>query len=149
MSSSIAALKIVRFDSLDTETQELLKEAVQARERAYAPYSKFKVGACLLCEDGSKFKGCNVENSASGAICAERTAYVKAVSEGNLKFKAIAVTAYQEKYITTPCGACRQFMSEFGNVIVYMTKPDLKEVFVSTLDELMPYQFQHNSDFTF
>lgn len=118
------------------------------RELAYAPYSKFKVGACLSCEDGSTFKGCNVENAVPAGICAERTAYVKAISEGHLKFKAIAITAYQQEYITTPCGICRQFMIEFGNITVYLAKPSLEEVYVTSLHELLPYHFQTNYQYT-
>lgn len=95
-----------------------------------------------MCEDGSLYSGCNIENrSFTVGICAERTAYAKAISEGKLKFKAVAVIADQKDYFTTPCGACRQFMSEFGNVDVYVAKPKGEEVFVTSLDELLPHQF--------
>jgi len=94
--------------------QELIKRAEEMKPRAYAPYSNFPVGAALLCEDGTVFTGCNVENGAySMSICAERTALVKAVSEGHLQFRAIAVTADTAEYCL-PCGACRQMLIEFA-----------------------------------
>lgn len=114
---------------------------------SYSPYSNFKVGACLLCEDGTTYRGCNVENSAfTVGVCAERCAYVKAISEGKLKYKAIAVAAYQEKAFTTPCGACRQFISEFGNIPIYLVKPDEDNVFVTSVEELLPHSFQTSLD---
>lgn len=99
-----------------------LKELVfEARSAAYAPYSNFRVGAALLTTDGLYFKGCNVENASYGAgICAERTAFVKAVSEGHKSFKAIAVVTDKEA-MCSPCGICRQFMREFAPKLpVYM-----------------------------
>lgn len=128
---------------LDPKIQNLIREAVEARTYAYSPFSNFQVGACVLCEDGTLYRGCNIENrSFTVGICAERTAYAKAISEGKSKFKAVAVVAQQEEFFTTPCGACRQFMSEFGNVDVYVSKPNSAEVFVTTLDALLPYQFR-------
>ena len=93
---------------------QLLASAKQAAERSYSPYSRFAVGAAVLTEEGKVFTGCNVENvSLGGTICAERTALVKAVSEGHKKFKAIAV--YCKKAPGGwPCGICRQFITEFG-----------------------------------
>lgn len=123
--------------------QNLLREAVEARNYSFSPYSNFKVGACVMTEEGTLYRGCNVENkSFPVALCAERCAYGKAVSEGKMKFKAVAVVAYQERFFTTPCGMCRQFMSEFGNVDVYIMKPDHDDVLVTTLDELLPHQFK-------
>lgn len=91
---------------------ELARQAIEARQMAYAPYSKFKVGAALLTRDGHVFTGCNVENGSYGlCICAERVAICKAVSEGHREFQAIAVAATP---LATPCGACRQFLVEFG-----------------------------------
>lgn len=120
----------------------MIREAVEARSYAYSPFSNFQVGAALLCEDGTLYRGCNIENrSFTVGICAERTAYAKAISEGKRKYKAIAVVAQQEDFFTPPCGACRQFMSEFGNLDVYITKPKGENVFVTTLDELLPFQF--------
>ncbi|WP_280768498.1 cytidine deaminase [Salipaludibacillus daqingensis] len=94
------------------EMEKLLNEAKNAREKAYVPYSKFQVGAALLSEDGKVYQGCNIENAAySMCNCAERTAIFKAVSEGVRKFEAIAVVADTEGPVS-PCGACRQVMSE-------------------------------------
>ena len=96
---------------------ELMAMALKAREMAYAPYSKFKVGAALLCDDGEIFGGCNIESASfSPTNCAERTALFKAVSEGKHDFTAIAVVggkANGELEFCTPCGVCRQVISEF------------------------------------
>lgn len=98
--------------------QELIELALQARKKAYAPYSHWLVGAALECQDGKVYTGCNIENSAfTGTSCAERTAIFKAVSEGETKFSRIAVVGGDETQgivgICTPCGVCRQVMSEF------------------------------------
>ena len=94
--------------------RELLKLAQDASTRAYAPYSAFPVGAALECEDGTVVTGCNVENAAYGeCICAERTAVVKAVSEGYTKFRRIAVYGSGKNYCM-PCGSCRQVLDEFS-----------------------------------
>jgi len=109
----------------------LPKMAKEAAKKAYAPYSKFKVGAALLTKEGKVFTGCNIENSSYGAtICAERVAFVKAISEGYKNFTALAVTEM-------PCGICRQFMYEFCPDIVIMCKG--KEY---TLKELLPEGFR-------
>ncbi|MDN5313219.1 MAG: cytidine deaminase [Thermoanaerobacteraceae bacterium] len=90
----------------------LVREAMEAREKAYAPYSNFKVGAAVLTESGRIYRGCNIENDSYGlTICAERVAIFKAVSEGE-KIKAIAVTSSGGQDITLPCGACRQVIQE-------------------------------------
>lgn len=92
--------------------RELLQVAKQARGGAYAPYSGFAVGAALLCADGTVYTGCNVENAAyTPTICAERTAFFKAVSEGQRQFAAIAVAGGTAP--CSPCGVCRQVMAEF------------------------------------
>jgi len=105
--------------------------AKEASKNAYAPFSKFKVGAALLTKEGKVFTGCNIENSSFGAtICAERTAMVKAISEGYKNFTAIAVTEW-------PCGICRQFMYEFCPDIIVMCKG--KQY---TLKELLPEGFR-------
>ena len=92
---------------------ELLKIAFEASKNAYAPYSRFAVGAALECMDGTVFTGCNVENAALGSsICAERTAVCKAVSEGQTRFRRIAIYADSPNYCR-PCGACRQVLAEF------------------------------------
>ncbi|MGA1976090.1 MAG: cytidine deaminase, partial [Conexivisphaerales archaeon] len=100
---------------LDVKTERsLISEARKAAAKAYSPFSKVEVGAAILTSDGQVFSGCNVENSSYGlSICAERTAAVKAVSAGSRSFSAVAVVSNLEE-LTYPCGACRQFLSEFG-----------------------------------
>ena len=95
------------------DVQQLIECAIEARQQSYSPYSNFAVGAALLCEDGTIYKGCNIENASYGLTnCAERTAIFKAISEGHRKFKALAVVADTEGPCS-PCGACRQVMKEF------------------------------------
>ena len=122
-----------------TTDQELIALAVAARERAYAPYSDHAVGAALLGRSGRVYTGCNVENAAySHTICAERTALVKAVSEGERSFEAIAVVTPKGG---TPCGACRQVLAEFGvQIRVLIARPDglVRE---STVGDLLPHAF--------
>lgn len=98
--------------------QELMQLAKEARKKAYAPYSKFQVGAALLTKEGKVYLGCNIENAAYGpSNCAERTAFFKAVSEGERNFQAIAIAGGQEGTdagsTCAPCGVCRQVMREF------------------------------------
>jgi len=94
--------------------EELIRRAEEMKARAYIPYSNFPVGAALLCADGTVFTGCNVENGAySMCICAERTALVKAVSEGRLQFQKIAISTDTAEP-AVPCGACRQMLIEFS-----------------------------------
>ena len=98
--------------------EELLKLAFEAREKAYAPYSNWKVGAALLTKQGKVYLGCNIENSGfSSTVCAERTAFFKAVSEGEYDFDKIAIVGGDAQLgsqgYCTPCGVCRQVMSEF------------------------------------
>lgn len=97
--------------SMDGKMDErLMRLALEARERSYSPYSHFRVGAALLCGDGSVYTGCNIENAAfTPGICAERTAFAKAVSEGKRSFRAIAIAGGSEKghpAFTAPCGVC-------------------------------------------
>ena len=93
--------------------EKLAGMAIEASAKAYAPYSKFKVGAALLAEDGRIFTGCNVENASYGLTnCAERTALFKAVSEGRRAFRALAIAGGTAK-VAMPCGACRQVLAEF------------------------------------
>jgi len=100
---------------VDKKTKEkLVQAALEAQKQAYAPYSKFKVGAAVLAEDGIIYKGANIENAAyPSTICAERSAIVTAISAGNRKVNAIAVVT---RNAGSPCGACRQVMREFGGV---------------------------------
>lgn len=95
--------------------ETLMEMAVEARKKSYAPYSGFSVGAALLCKDGTVFTGCNIENAAyTPTVCAERTAFFKAVSEGKKEFTAIAVVGGKDKPEECyPCGVCRQVMAEF------------------------------------
>lgn len=125
--------------------KELLGLAKEASKNAYVPYSKFAVGAALECRNGKIFTGCNVENAALGdTICAERTACVKAVSEGYTDFLRIAVFAESEGYCM-PCGSCRQFLSEFsrdGQLEVLCAKADGRYVSYR-LRELIPHTFDY------
>lgn len=120
--------------------RELVRLAIAARKNAYAPYSHFAVGAALRAADGRRFTGCNVENAAyPSTLCAERTALVKAISEGAREFDAIAVVASGGG---GPCGACRQMLYEFApRLRVLMAEPDGQLRFVSRLDELLPHGF--------
>jgi len=121
----------------DKEQQELIKQATEARKMAYAPYSNFKVGAAVLTESGAIHTGCNVENSAySVSNCAERTAIFKAVSEGQQDIKAIAIVADQPQAVT-PCGSCRQVISEFGSDIEVIMANLAGDVISKTIDELL------------
>jgi len=94
---------------------ELIQRAVDAKNTSYSPYSKFRVGASILTDDGEIFAGCNVENASYGlAICAERNAIFQAAFAGKRKIVAVAVTSDERSFLT-PCGACRQVISEFAN----------------------------------
>ena len=125
--------------------ETLIQYAVDAMQRAYAPYSGYTVGAALLCSDGAVYQGCNIENAAfSPTICAERTAFAKAVSQGQRDFVAIAVCGGKGgkiENICTPCGVCRQVMAEFckPDFKVYMVKPGGWEE--RTLAQLLPDSF--------
>jgi len=126
----------------DTDYSKLITSAIEAREKAYAPYSKFKVGAALLTTDGKVFTGCNVENSSYGlCVCAERTAICKAVSEGFREFEAIAIAAHP---FASPCGACRQFIVEFGKSIkvISVDADDRSNSKMWTSEELIPENFK-------
>lgn len=117
----------------------LLQQAAAAREYAYAPYSRYKVGAALLTTTGQIYTGCNIENAAySPSICAERTAIFKAVSEGERSFQAIAIVTQDGG---APCGVCRQVMREFAPHLTVITA-DLNGVYhIYTLPELLPHCF--------
>ena len=121
--------------------KELVAVARLAAEKAYVPYSHFPVGAALECPDGQVFTGCNVENAAyGGTICAERTAVCKAVSEGYRKFTKIAVWGKSDDFCT-PCGACRQFIAEFGLDIEVISANGKGEFFSARVGELLPHAF--------
>ena len=121
--------------------RELIAVARLAAEKAYVPYSNFPVGAALECPDGQVFTGCNVENAAYGStICAERTAMCKAVSEGYRVFTKIAIWGKGDDYCF-PCGACRQFMSEFSYHMDVISARGDGEYDKRKLSELMPLAF--------
>lgn len=118
----------------------LIEKAKEARERAYAKYSNFKVGAALLGKSGRIYTGCNIENASYGAtICAERVAFTKAISEGEKEFEAIAIVSSSDD-VTYPCGICRQFMSEYG-LDLKLIFTDGQKTVIYKLRELLPYAF--------
>ncbi|MBR7146229.1 MAG: cytidine deaminase [Oscillospiraceae bacterium] len=120
---------------------KLITTAIDMLDRAYVPYSHFPVGAALECADGSVYTGCNVENASYGlCICAERTAAVKAVSEGHRDFKRIVIAGNSEDYCT-PCGACRQFLYEFAPGMEVICLNAKREAMKTTLSSLLPHGF--------
>jgi len=127
--------------------EKLMELAKEAMEKAYAPYSRCKVGAALLCADGTVYQGCNIENAAYGPTnCAERTAIFKAVYDGHRDFTAIAVCGGAEGKIAgafPPCGVCRQVMREFcrDDFLVCLTGAQ-GNIQTLTLSELLPFSFQ-------
>ena len=131
---------------MDTPYEILIKKSYEERENAYSPYSSFKVGAALMCADGSIYTGCNIENASYGAtLCAERVAIGKAISEGKRDFLAIAVVGSGNDYCY-PCGICRQVLSEFCNsdfkVILPLENKETKEM---SLSELLPCSFTNDN----
>lgn len=128
--------------------KKLIAEAMLARNNAYAPYSHFTVGAALMTKEGGIYTGCNIENAAYGpSNCAERTAFFKAVSEGERDFKAIAIVGSLEgsaiNQYASPCGVCRQVMAEFcesESFDIIIAKSE-SEYYVKTLKELLPENF--------
>ena len=125
---------------------ELIIEAKKAREFAYAPYSHFMVGAALETKDGKVYRGCNVENSAYGPTnCAERTAFFKAISEGDREFTRIAIVGAMEGIEAdqpcAPCGVCRQVLSEFCKEDFEIHLFNGEEIKTFTLGELLPESF--------
>ena len=126
--------------------QELIQLAKEAMTHAYTPYSGFRVGAALLCADGSVYQGCNIENAAySPTNCAERTAFFRAVYDGHREFTALAVCGGKDGIITgfcPPCGVCRQVMREFcrEDFPVYLAGPD-GQYQTRTLSQLLPDSF--------
>ncbi len=128
------------------DEKSLIRAAVKARGFSYSPYSGFMVGAALLARSGKAYTGCNVENAALGpGDCAERTAFVKAVSEGEREFSAIAVAGWPrggEPGFAYPCGVCRQIMAEFcGPDFIILTAKSPEEYETYTLGELLPHGF--------
>ena len=127
----------------EDQRQQLIDAAMDARSRAYAPYSEFQVGAALLAHDGQIFRGCNVENASYGlAICAERSAATGAVTAGCRSFDALAVVTSGGG---PPCGACRQFLAEFGeelSILLVDADVDPPQIEETSLRELLPRRFQ-------
>lgn len=133
-------------------TQKLINKALEVRKNAYAPYSNFLVGSAVLCEDGSIFTGCNIENASYGlTVCAERNAIFNAVAAGNKKIKSIAVVAARADgnappEVGPPCGACRQVIFEFGpDIEVIMAHVTSDRVEVSSISDLLPRAFGPSS----
>ena len=126
--------------------EQLVSMAKEAMMNAYSPYSGYKVGAALLCKDGSVYTGCNIENAGYSATnCAERTAFFKAVSEGKREFTAIAICGGKDGVLDgeyPPCGVCRQVMQEFceDEFLIYLASKDGIETY--TLKELLPMSFR-------
>jgi len=126
--------------------EDLIKLAMEARENAYVPISKFKVGAALITSSGKIFSGCNIEDISGIGVtncCAERTAIIKAISEGELKFEKIAVVGghiNDELIHCTPCGVCRQYMNSFSQNIEVICHSN-KGTFTYLLKELLPEAF--------
>ncbi|MBE5876897.1 MAG: cytidine deaminase [Lachnospiraceae bacterium] len=133
------------------DKKELIRLALEARQMSYSPYSKYKVGAALLTKGGKVYQGCNIENAAyTPTNCAERTAFFKAVSEGEREFEAIAIAGgYGEEPVdyAWPCGVCRQVMMEFCEpksflVITVKSETEYQE---ATLEEMLPCGFGANN----
>ncbi|MBR3135853.1 MAG: cytidine deaminase [Clostridia bacterium] len=121
----------------------LLDKAQEARDRAYAPYSRYSVGAALLTADGQIYQGCNIENAGfTPTVCAERTAFFKAVYDGHRAFRAIAVIVTGEE-MGFPCGVCRQVMAEFcdKDFLIVTANRDRSKVDVSTFEQILPHSF--------
>ena len=126
--------------------EELARKAVEAMGHAYAPYSGYLVGAALLTADGTVYQGCNIENASfTPTVCAERTAFFKAIYDGKRDFRAIAVVGGKGGTVTgfcPPCGVCRQVMREFcrDDFEVYLVGKD-NEIKALTLKDILPYSF--------
>lgn len=121
------------------QIEELISRALAARERAYAPYSGFAVGAALLASSGKIYEGCNIENVSHGlAICAERVALFRAVADGEREFVALAVASEGG---AMPCGACRQVLAEFAEELAIIVADTEKTWRIFTLEELLPERF--------
>lgn len=124
------------------DMQTLIDQAIEARKKAYTPYSHFQVGAAVLTKDNHVFQGCNIENASYGLTnCAERTAIFKAVSEGKKEIDTIVVVADTEGPVS-PCGACRQVMAEFCDKDTKIILANLNgEKVETTIDKLLPGSF--------
>lgn len=125
--------------------ENLIENAKKAAEQAYAPYSRFRVGAALLCKDGSIVTGVNIENRSYGlTVCAERVAIFSAIAQGKREFTALAVFCLDAEYPVSPCGACRQVISEFvpkDFPIVFLGREG--DVVTASMETLYPYDALH------
>ena len=131
------------MDKNSVDRNRLAEEAILAKENAYAPYSQFRVGAALLTKSGKIYRGCNIENAAfSPTNCAERTAFFKAVSEGETEFEAIAIAGDTGDYLY-PCGVCRQVMMEFCDPETFrvILAQSVEQYRILTLKEIFPLGF--------
>lgn len=132
---------------MNNETVSMLvKKANEAREKSYCPYSGFAVGAALLCADGTVYTGANIENASyTPTVCAERVAFFQAVHNGHFEFSAIAIVGGKKgceiDTLCTPCGVCRQIMSEFCKGDFKIILSDGKTDSVFTLDDMLPHRF--------
>lgn len=126
--------------------KEDIELAKKARLNAHSPYGNYYVGACLRCKNGKTYLGCNIENHGIQGICAERTAFAKALSEGERDFESIAIVgapAGEEPVIKCmPCGYCRQFVSEFVDTNFKFVFEDNGEIVTYTIDDLLPNRFE-------
>jgi cytidine deaminase len=124
--------------------KQLIAAAKEAAKQSYSPYSEFPVGAAILTASGKVITGCNVENASYTSICAERTAIVKAISEGHREFKAIAVACLKSPD-SWPCGNCRQFICEFGLDMDILTEDKAGNIHCMKFSELLPHSFGPHS----
>lgn len=126
----------------ENEIEYMISLAKAARERAYAPYSNFRVGACLKTGDGNYYLGCNIENAGfTPTICAERTAMFKAIFDGEREFESIAIISDSDNY-TSPCGVCRQVLAEFcSSDMPVILANNHDEYRTTTVGELLPFAF--------
>lgn len=127
--------------------QELEQKAIEVMQNAYVPYSHYKVGVALLTKTGKIYTGCNIENGGIMSICAERVAFCKALSEGEKEFSKIFIVAQKEniREFATPCGYCRQFMSEFVGEDFKIIISDGIKTQEYSIEELLPHSFKLES----
>jgi len=125
------------------QIEQLIQAAIKAGRCAYAPYSRFNVGAALLAANHSIYAGCNIENASFGlTICAERAAVANAIADGCRDFLALAVVAQSEGGSLTPCGACRQVLAEFNPHLTVICSNGIGQTRILRLDDLLPYRFE-------
>lgn len=134
------------MEQREERNRTLARQAIEARKSSYCPYSQFAVGAALLCEDGTVYQGCNIENAGYTATnCAERTAFFKAVSEGHRRFAAIAVAGgpqgKEPEDFCPPCGVCRQVMAEFCGPEFEIVLTNGREIRSMSFREFLPHPF--------